>query len=301
MKTTFDTAAYFGFRPKNLFRMAGVDVRWDTSADPKRGNAVTFTKTSKMTAQTAQLPEGTDITPSALADSTVTVTLGEFGDAVQTTEKLRVVALQDLRNLIPMHEIGASMGESVDILARTNGFDTATNITFPGGFTTDNTITAGAAGRINASLVARQRAFLAAAAVPTIDGLWYLGMIHPHVSFDVMGETGGRGWRDPHTYSDPESIYTSELGGFEGVRYVENPRCKINTAATNVDVYTTYIWGWQALAEARGVEPEVRLTGPFDVLARFVNTGWYGLIGWNVFRQESIELVRSSSSIGVRS
>jgi N4-gp56 family major capsid protein len=281
--------------------MAGVDVRWDTSADPKRGNAITFTKTNKLTAQTAQLPEGTDITPSALADSTVTVTLGEFGDAVQTTEKLRVVALQDLRNLIPMHEIGASMGESIDILARTNGFDTATNITFPGGFASDNAITTGAAGRINASLVARQRAFLAAAAVPTIDGLWYLGMVHPHVSFDLMGETGGRGWRDPHTYSDPESIYTSELGGFEGVRYVENPRSKINTAATNVDVYTTYIWGWQALAEARGVEPEVRLTGPFDVLARFVNTGWYGLIGWNVFRQESIELVRSSSSIGVRS
>ncbi len=299
VKTNFDTAAYFGFRAKNLFRMAGIDVKRDLSADPKRGNAVTFTKTNALSGSTTELPEASDITPSSLGTSTVTLTLKEYGDVVQTSEKLRLTALQDVQNLNTMHEVGASMGEALDIICRTNGFDNGTNITWTIG-TTDNTVAAGATGRVTASMVSRQRAFLTTAEVPAIDGLNYVGMIHGHVAFDLMGETGGRGWRDPHTYSDPSAIYVAELGLFDGIRYVENSRCKVNLAATNADVYTTYVYGQEAIAEALGVEPEIRITGPFDSLGRFLNTGWYGLIGHGVFRQESLRLVRSNSSLAAR-
>lgn len=297
VKTDFDTAAYFGYRAKNRFRMAGVDVRWQPGE--KGGSTVTFTKTNPLAANTAVLPETVDITPSSLGNTTVSVTINEHGDAVQTSEKLRITNLQDVQNLITMHEVGASMGEALDILCRTQGFDLASNITWAVG-TTDDTVAAGATGRITASVASRQAVFLDNASVPTLGGDAYLAMIHGSVAFDLMGETGGRGWRDSRTYTNPQDLYTGELGEFEKVRYVNNSRCKINTAATSADVYTTYFWGAQAIAEAVGLEPEIRLTGPNDTLARFLNTGWYGVIGWNVFRQEALRHVRSNSSLGAR-
>lgn len=96
-------------------------------------------------------------------------------------------------------------------------------------------------------------------------------------------------------------IYEAEIGAFEGIRFVETARARLQADAGvggTVDVYTTYVYGWQAIAEARGIEPEIRLTGPFDVLARFMNTAWYGLINWGPFRQEAIRLIKTASSIG---
>lgn len=298
VRTAFDTAAYFGFRPMNLFRQAGVDVKWDLSSEPKKGNAVTFTKINKMASNITPIPETTDITPTALGVAQVTVTLDEYGDAVQTTERLRAQSFLDVQNLVTMKEVGEAMGESIDLLARA-ALDAGTNIIRPAGIANDAATLA--TSIIQAKLVAQARAKLSGDSVPRTDGLFYLGQIHPDVAFDLTGETGGRGWRDPHVYSDPANIYTAELGAFEGVRFVENPRARLQANAgsgSTVDVYTTYIYGWQAIAEARGIEPEIRLTGPFDILGRFLNTAWYAMIAWGVFRQESIRLIKTASSIG---
>lgn len=300
-RTTYDTAAFFGFRPANMFRETGVEVRYDVSGDPKRGNAVTFTTINKLAGNTTPLPETSDITPSSMGDTQTTVTLNEFGDVVQTSEKFRVTAFIDT-NVMVMGEVGRAMGEAMDILCRTNGFDQATNLLFPSTATSDNTVPSGSTGKILGAIAAKPRALLASNAVPASMGaqygMNYKAVIHPCVTYDLTGETGGRGWRDPHIYGqDQGGIFTGEIGLFEGSRYVENSRAKVNTAATNCNVYSTYYYGAQAVAEARGTEPEVRLTGPFDALARFLNTGWYALISWGILRQGSLYVVRTNSSI----
>lgn len=307
-QAAMEHAVHYGYRPANLFRtMGGISIKYDVGSDPQHGQQVTFTKLNKLAANTTALPEFTDISPSSLGTSTVVVTIAEQGDVVQTTKKLRVTAFVDLENLVVMREVGKSMGQAADLLVRTQGFDQATNLIFPGSATTDNTVVAGATGKISGALIAKARAKLAGGAVPGIAGgvvgKGYRAMVHPDIVVDITSETGGHGWRDAQNQNaaqGTEGIDNEIIGRFSGCDFVENANCKVNTAATNADVYSTYIYGEEAIAEANAVDFDVRLSGPYDSLLRFLNTGWYFLGGWNLFRPESLFVIRTDSSIGAR-
>ena len=84
--------------------------------------------------------------------------------------------------------------------------------------------------------------------VPTFNGM-YKGLIHPDVSYDFRGATGGTNWSDPHVYSDPSGIYNGVIGNFQGVQFMETPRAPffsdggtnsytISTIAVSGDVAT---------------------------------------------------------------
>jgi N4-gp56 family major capsid protein len=143
--------------------------------------------------------------------------------------------------------------------------------------------------------------------VQPING-YYVGFIHPDVSYDLRGQSGGAGWRDPHTYSDPADIWNGEVGVFESVRFLETPRAPIfadaGSSTTNTDVYRTMFVGQEALAKAHSMSdgngplPSI-VPGPVtDHLRRFVPMGWYHLIAYGVFRQSALRGQESASSIG---
>jgi N4-gp56 family major capsid protein len=151
---------------------------------------------------------------------------------------------------------------------------------------------------------------LRAANVATFNG-YYMGYIHPDVSYDLRRETGNASWNAPHVNVDTMNIYNGEIGTFESVRFIETPRAKVFTNASNgtsttgtIDVYCTHIMGRQALAKAysqvdgNGMVPKV-VRGPVvDSLMRFNPIGWYWLGGYGRFREASLRRVESSSSIG---
>jgi hypothetical protein len=60
-------------------------------------------------------------------------------------------------------------------------------------------------------------------AIPRKGSLYWAG-IHPEVSHDLRAETGVGSWRQPHEYSDANSIWAGEIGTYEGAFYVESPR-----------------------------------------------------------------------------
>jgi N4-gp56 family major capsid protein len=109
-------------------------------------------------------------------------------------------------------------------------------------------------------------------------------------------------------------IYNGEIGAFEGVRFIETPRAKVFTDASDgsgsagdIDVYCTHIMGRQALAKAHsivdgnGPVPKI-VRGPIvDTLERFQPVGWYWLGGYGRFREASLRRIESSSSIGANS
>jgi N4-gp56 family major capsid protein len=110
---------------------------------------------------------------------------------------------------------------------------------------------------------------------------------------------------------DTANIYMGEIGTFESVRFIETPRTKVRTNASdgagstgNIDVYDTYIMGRQALAKAysfvdgNGPVPSVRRGPVVDSLMRFNPIGWYWLGGYGRFREASLRRIESSSSIG---
>lgn len=80
-----------------------------------------------------------------------------------------------------------------------------------------------------------------------------------------------------------------------------------NTAAVTVStvvtvtpvtrVFSTLLCGKQALAEAVSQEPGVVIGPITDKLMRFRPIGWYGVLGWNRYREEALYRIESGSSI----
>lgn len=132
-------------------------------------------------------------------------------------------------------------------------------------------------------------------------GELYVAYIHPDVAYDIMQENGAGSnvWVLPKQYQDQGSIMRGEVGTYMGAKYIVSARCTHapNTAATPVEVYNSYFFGQQALAEVMAVEPGVRIGMQTDRLKRFYPLGWYSLGGWAIYRQEAQEIVKTASSI----
>lgn len=62
-------------------------------------------------------------------------------------------------------------------------------------------------------------------------------------------------------------------------------------------VFSTLLCGKQALAEAVSQEPGVVIGPITDKLMRFRPIGWYGVLGWNRYREEALYRIESGSSI----
>lgn len=306
-QVAFDRLAYFALRSELLFDQAA-DVQPVQQAMP--GTGVTFTIFADIAAATSTLNEVTDVTPTALSDSQVTVTLNEYGNAVVTTAKLRGTAFLDVDSAAA-NIIGYNAGDSIDQVVR-DVLAAGTNVVYAtGGATTPSSrVTVQAEDIIHADDVRKVVAQLRGANVATFEGS-YMGFIHPDVSYDFRSNTDVSAWRTPANYVNPEGIYNGEIGKFESVRFIETPRAKVFTDASNgtsttgsIDVYCTHIMGRQALAKAfsstdgNGATPKIVRGNVTDILMRLQPLGWYWLGGYGRFREASLRRIESSSSIG---
>jgi N4-gp56 family major capsid protein len=306
-QVAFDRLAYFALRSELLFDQAA-DVQPTQQAMP--GSGVTFTIFADIAAATSTLNEVTDVTPTALSDSQVTVTLNEYGNAVVTTAKLRGTAFLDVDSAAA-NIIGYNAGDSIDQVVR-DVLAGGSNVVYAtgGSSTPSSRTTVAAEDIIAADDVRRVVAQLRAANVATFNGD-YMGFIHPDVSYDFRSATDAAAWRTPANYVDPTGIYNGEIGKFESVRFIETPRAKVFTNASDgsgstgtVDVYCTHIMGRQALAKAfsstdgNGAVPKIVRGNVTDLLMRLQPLGWYWLGGYGRFREASLRRIESSSSIG---
>ena len=306
-QVAFDRIAYFALRSELLFD-AVADVMPVAQAMP--GSSVKFTIFNDLAEKTSTLTEDTDVTPVVMGDSQIEVTLNEYGNAVNTTAKLRGTSFLDVDSAAA-NLVGYNAGISVDGVIR-DVLAAGTNVVYGGGgaSTPSARIDLAVDDIITANDIRKTVAALRKANAVSFGGM-YMGYIHPDVSYDLRKETGVASWRDPHVYSDPANIYNGEVGAFEGVRFIETPRAKIFEDAFNGagstgtgDAYCTHIAGRQALAKAHsivdgnGAFPRV-VRGPVvDVLSRFQPVGWYWLGGYARFREASLRRIESASSIG---
>lgn len=305
-QVAFDRLAYFALRSELLFDQAA-DVQPVAQAMP--GTGVTFTIFNDIAAATSTLNEVTDVTPTALSDSQVTVTLNEYGNAVVTTAKLRGTAFLDVDSAAA-NIIGYNAGDSMDQVVR-EVLAGGSNVVYSGSATARNEVSANE--NLTADNVRRVVAQLRGANVATFNGS-YIGFIHPDVSYDFRSATDAAAWRTPANYVDPTGIYNGEIGLFESVRFIETPRAKVFTnagngtgGAGNIDVYATNIMGRQALAKAfstqdgNGPMPKVVRGNVTDYLMRLQPLGWYWLGGYGRFREASLRRIESASTIGANS
>ncbi len=228
-KAAYEQLAYFALRPELYFdAMASIKATNET----QRGINVIFTFNSELAPATTALTESSDITPVAMADSQVTVTPLEYGNAVQLTAKNKATAFYEL-NPVAANLIGWNAGLSVDTLAA-NAAVAGTQVAYSAG-TSRATVTK--AGVLTGSDVRRARAKLAGQNVQTFGGL-YKGIVHPDVAYDLTGGTGGTNWSDPHVYSDPTGIFNGVIGSFQGVQFMQVPRTPLLFSDGGTDTFT---------------------------------------------------------------
>jgi N4-gp56 family major capsid protein len=306
-QTAFDRIAYFALRSELLFDQAA-DVQPTAQSMP--GSAVKFTVFADLARATSTLNEVTDVTPVALSDSQVTVTLAEYGNAVVTTAKLRGTSFLDV-DTTAANIIGYNAGDSIDTVVR-DVLAGGDNVTYATGGATDpsSRTTINTDDVLVGDDVRKVVAQLRKANVATFNGA-YMGYIHPDVSYDFRGANGAANWRDPHTYVDTAGIYNGEIGQWESVRFIETSRAPIfenasnNSGSTgNIDAYATLVMGRQALAKAysttdgNGASPKIVRGTVTDILMRLQPLGWYWLGGYGRFREASLRRIESASSIG---
>lgn len=301
-QTAWELRAYFALRPA-LYYDRVADIKPVNQA--MAGSAVSFIIQSDLAIQSTSLNESTDVTPIAMSDSTVTLTLAEYGAAVQTSALIRGTSFLPLDPVVA-EVVGFNAAYSLDEVASI-ALRGGSNVRYANaGPTSRNTV------KPTDTFVAADGRYVAAklrgANVPEIGGA-YVAFMHPDVSYDFRSQTGSGGiWRDPHVYSQPGEIWTGEVGMYEGIRYIETPRAPIfadaGSSTTLTDVYATVVVGRQALAKAysntdgNGPLPRVA-PGPItDVLRRFVPVGWHWLGAYGRFRESSIYRIESASSIG---
>ena len=215
-KAAYEQIAYYALRPE-LYYDALVEVKSTDATN--RGVSVTFTIASDLAEASTALTETSDITPVAMADSYITVTPLEYGNAIQLTAKLGATAFMEV-NPIAAQVVGWNAGISTDGIARTAA-GTGTQVAYSGAVAGRTSLAK--TNTLVGSDVRNAVAKLRKQNVATFNGM-YKGLIHPDVSYDFRGATGGTNWSDPHVYSDPSGIYNGVIGNFQGVQFMETPR-----------------------------------------------------------------------------
>ena len=311
----YERFSYYALRDE-LYFDACASIKPVAQSHP--GSTVQFNIYQDLAPKVSVLNETADVDAVSIADSVVTVTLNEYGNAAITTARARGLSFlpvnEDVANVV-----GYNGGISFDSLAR-NVLVAGSNVYFGnGGAGPRNTLVA--ANLLKAADVRRRVANLSSANVQTVMNGMYKGFMAPEVAVDFTEETGAAAWRDPHTYSQPEQIWNGEIGAFQRVSWIEAPRlsaANLETAqggaggfvngggaggaTASFDVFPVLILGNQALAKTwsslvSGPMPNTVLGDVNDKLKRLVPVGWYWLGGFGRFREAAIRRIEVTTSM----
>lgn len=267
------------------------------------GNAIILKRYNDLAAATTTLTETADVDSVAVPATTdVTVTLLEKGNVVTRSEKLDLTALSSVDPAI------------ADIVSQ-NVIDTRESLIMTSAIAATNKTFAGASGAVDTAATATTdiastdiigdaqvrysvTKLRSRNAVPVRDEA-FVGLLHPFTAHDLRKSTGAGTWRQVHEYSAPGGIWKGETGMYEGTSFIETNRVYSTTdGATSANVYRNLFFGQEALAEAVANPYQVVVGPVVDRLKRFQHIGWKALVGYAIYREQAIQALYTSSSLG---
>jgi len=238
------------------------------------GSSVTFYIQGDLAPVTAALNEIVDPdSVQAPAPTTVTLTPAEYGNLVISTRLVNDFAFTNIDAQI-VGQVAYNMRDSLDGLVATELHNIAATVDILNA--TTNYIQAQDV-RFAVKTLRKN------AAQPRVGEL-YGCYLHPDTALDIRTETNATNWFEGHKYDAPNLFWPGVTGVYEGCYFVETPRLyKTGTGATTV--YDTIFVGQQALAEGVVREPSVNINPTVaDAFGRKMTYGWYGNLGWKLFR-----------------
>jgi len=260
-----------------------------------QAESISLPKYDQLALATTPLVETDDVDSEAMVDSKVIVTPKEFGKVVTTT-KLASLQTKGMADRAAARLVGINAGRTDNKLALL-AMDASSNVLFASG--TDEVSTV-AGDIMTGSLMGKAYNKLARANALGVANGDFVMIAHDDVIHDIREGSGANSWIDAHKYSLPESLLKNEVGMYKGFRVIRDNLSTINAdgGAAGVDVYTSYMIGFNAFGVGQSHPIEMRATGPYDKLNRFVNLGWYGVFEYKIVEDQALWLIKSASSVG---
>lgn len=225
------------------------------------------------------LTEGVTPEASGLEMFTITSQIRQYGDYVRMSDLVNATAKDDL------------VAASVDALAGQAGrtLDNVTREIINAG---TNVIRvndrAGRGGLINTDIMTldyltEAKTLLEANSAPTFDDDCYVAIVNPNVLSDLMRLSNSNNFVHVAQYADPAKIYKGEIGTYNRVRIVANPRAKVWDSATDsgLSVFSTLVVGKGAYGvteldnnSLQMIIKELGSAGANDPLNQRMTVGW---------------------------
>lgn len=209
------------------------------------GKTVYFNRLTPRTISTTALTEGTTPNPVSTSATTVSATVGQYGEWEQVSDIFVLTGLD--KNLAERYEImGQAAGETLDTLIRDELYTGATS-QFAGG---KSALTAVAATDTMSVLELRKavRTLMQNKAVLWEDGL-FRGVLTVSSAMNLKGDSQKGNFTDVNVANDKsnaEMVKKGQLGIMANVRLFESNNEK--TDASTTTVYNNFITGKEALA-----------------------------------------------------
>jgi N4-gp56 family major capsid protein len=304
VQTAYDLALGFVLRETPMYRQWAVTKRPERPSMP--GSSVVLNKydyfgSAAVTAAKVPLNEEQDVDSTKLPPSIpISLSFNEYGFAVTKTKKIKFFSFvgADL-DRYAVTAVGAHLSDTMDELVQ-DTLVTGTQKVLADGVGAEASLTS--ANTIGGDELRKAVTKLRTNKAVPKDGQFWVAGIHPHVVHDLRQETGSNGWRVPNEYGQSQDdIWRGEIGEFEGVRFVQNTRTRRTQTGSGSSqansVYRTFIIGQEAVAEGVYEEPHTTLAPGYDKLGRFDTVGWYGCLGWSIYRDEAMVQILSGSSV----
>lgn len=184
-------------------------------------------------ANTTPSSEGVIGNPFTQQSTTVTAALEQYSDFTSSSELLLLTDIADTTTRM-VEDMSYRAAKTVDVIYRTE-FDANSGASV----TTLGAYFSAADARANVyrmlGIDVRPR-----------DGMDFIGIIHPYIAYDLVGDNTAGGFIDVLKYADPQRMISGEVGKIGGVRFLMTTNVNTTGSAPNV-LYSTYIVGQGAV------------------------------------------------------
>lgn len=245
----------------------------------KKGESVTLTRVRNLSEPTsAKLNELDRIPEDALALSTTTITVSEWGRAVPFTSFSADLSSFDIENAVQ-----SALKNQLKLVLDTAAASAfkQTKIKYVPTGAASNTITtngvpgAAATSNLNMWHVEEIRDYMYdTLLIPPAVGDDYIAIFR---TLGLRGLKRDNEWKDWYKYTDPSAKFNGEVGRIEGIRFIEtNHSQALGKVGTGSVLGEGVVFGADAVAMAEVLTPELRAKMPEDY-GRALGVAWYGI------------------------
>ena len=182
---------------------------------------IAWTKWSNLTLISSGAGEGVPTTTVALSATQVTATPAQYDNAVSISDILAYTSFGDIMKAA-VSRLAYNAGISIDTVVRNIISTAGTNVNPNGAYWSAVASAGSTYSTSTITDVRRAVRFLEAQdAFKQADGN-FVAVIHPHVLYDLQGDTTTGGWVDANKYTDAnaEKLMSGEVGKLMGVRFL---------------------------------------------------------------------------------